>query len=160
MAQRKPYRRYLALPAVVSSRLFQLSLVFSGRPFPNTDLLSSSNNSWAYLSRLACSASSVAFLDVRAVDFGRAVLHPIGMLIFLASGYGLSPREVDSSDRLDVSLSAFVLVESFCCSKGKGGHFDGTVIRTGFFALFGSWLRKSYLILQNLEMKQSLTISI
>ena len=147
----------MALPAVVNSRLFQLSLVFSSKPFPKTDLFNSSNNSWAYVSRLACSASSVAFLDLRAVDFGCVILHLMGVLIFFAWGYGLSPREGGSSDRLDAGLSEFVLVESFHCSKG--GRFDGTAIRTGFFALLGSSLRKSYLTWWNLKMKQLLTVS-
>lgn len=152
----KSYRRYLALPAVVRSRLFQLSLVFSGKPFPNTDLFSSSNSSCAYFSRLACSASSAAFLDMRVVvlaDFGRMILRPMGAST-LALGSRSSQRESDLSNRLDVGLS---VVESFHCSKG--GRFGSTAIRTGVFALFGSSLIKSCLILQNHKVKQSHTIS-
>ena len=56
------YRCHFALPAVVRSRLLQTNCVSVGIPPSKTVQLSSANNSCAYLSSLACSASAAAFL--------------------------------------------------------------------------------------------------
>lgn len=136
------YRRYLARPAVVSSLLFQLSLVSCGSPFLNTDILSSVKSSCAYFSRLACSACSTAFLEVRVVDLvdlrrknfpfagapileGLALGEPLGAGVLVAITAGRTPA----------ASIVFILRGCF-----DGDRCLGVMTGIGFLADFGSSL--------------------
>jgi hypothetical protein len=88
------HRCHRARPAVVRRRLLQTRGVVSGRPPPNTDLLSSSKRDWAYAARSACSASASAFLDVRGVFAAEDVADFGGGLGLLAGVFGVGVEGV------------------------------------------------------------------
>lgn len=145
----KPYRRYLALPAVVSKRLFQLSLVFAGRPFLNTKVFSSSKRSCAYFSRFACSASSIAFLDTRVVDLavlGREAFRPVGVLTVEVLGDSLGMSTLAATTGVETPASSIVVMSRSCF---EGDRCFGIATFAGFLALFGSSLVRTVVGFQN-----------
>lgn len=132
------HRRYFALPAVLSNLLFHVSWVSCGKPFLNTELFRDKKSCFAYSSRLACSASSRAFLDIRLFGLRREVLwladEPKAGRLMLGESLNACPFIVLVEGR----PSAFSITGiARRCSEDC---FFVVATRKGFLALFGSSL--------------------